>query len=162
VNVVIECPAGSRVKSTYDPTLDIFHLSYVLPKGSSFPFEFGFIPSTVAEDGDPLDMMVLIDVPTSVGCVLTARPIGVIEANQTQDGKTFRNDRLIGVAMASRTHADIESLADINQSILDEIEQFFKSYNRMRGREFNPIRRAESSVAVELVNRAIERKQSQD
>jgi inorganic pyrophosphatase len=158
VNVVVENPAGSRVKSAYNPKLDIFHLSYVLPKGSAFPFEFGFIPSTIAEDGDPLDMLVLLDVPTSVGCVLTARPIGAIEAEQTQDGRTFRNDRLIGVAIAGHQYSDVHSLDALDQRTLDEVELFFTSYNRMRGRVFRPIQRSSSSVAIDLINRAIKRR----
>jgi inorganic pyrophosphatase len=158
VNVVVENPAGSRVKAAYDPELDIFHLSYVLPKGSAFPFEFGFIPSTIAEDGDPLDIMVLLDVPTSTGCVLTARAIGAIEAEQTQDGRTFRNDRLIGVAIAGHQYSEVRSLGELDQRTLDEVESFFVSYNRMRGRVFEPIRRAPSTTAIDLIHRAMDRR----
>src|SRR5579862_310366 len=84
LNVVIETPRGSRNKYDYDPDLGAFKLAHVLAEGLTFPNEFGFVPSTLAEDGDPLDVMVLLDAPTAVGCVLTARLIGVIEGNQTE------------------------------------------------------------------------------
>src|SRR5258705_12154919 len=106
LNVVIESPRGTSVKFDYNPDLDAFELSYIMPAGSVFPFEFGFIPSTLGEDGDPLDMLVLMDAPTCVGCILIARAIGVIEAEQTEKGNTFRNDRLIGVALASHQRAE--------------------------------------------------------
>ena len=94
LNVVIETPRGSRNKFDYDERLGVFKLAHVLAEGLTFPNEFGFIPSTLAEDGDPLDVMVLLDQPTTVGCLLTARVIGVIEARQTEvDGTRFRNDR---------------------------------------------------------------------
>jgi inorganic pyrophosphatase len=101
LNVIVESPRGSRVKFHYNPARDLFELSYIMPAGSVFPFEFGFVPSTLGDDGDPLDIIVFMDAPTCVGCLLVARPIGVIEAKQTQEGKTFRNDRLIGVAAAA-------------------------------------------------------------
>ncbi|HLX36796.1 MAG TPA: inorganic diphosphatase [Candidatus Binataceae bacterium] len=82
--VVIETPKGSRNKYDYDPEPGAFKLAHVLAEGLAFPNDFGFIPSTLAEDGDPLDVMVLLDEPTAVGCVLTARLIGVIEGNQTE------------------------------------------------------------------------------
>jgi inorganic pyrophosphatase len=88
LNVVIESPRGAGAKFDYDPERDLFELSYVMPKGMALPFDFGFVPSTLAADGDPLDIIVLVDVSTFVGCLMTARPVGVIEANQTQDGKT--------------------------------------------------------------------------
>ena len=155
VTAVIEAPRGSAVKFDYNAAIDAFELSYILPAGSHFPFEFGFVPSTRAEDGDPLDILVLMDAPSCVGCVLVARPIGVIEAEQTQDGETFRNDRLIGVATAAHNFAGLNSLDDLDSRILDEIEHFFISYNKMRRRVFKPLRRADSGTALELIHRAM-------
>jgi inorganic pyrophosphatase len=160
LNMVVESPRGTSVKLDYNADDDVFALSHVLPRGSSFPFDFGFVPSTLAEDGDPLDILLLLDAPTCVGCVLTARPVGVIEAEQTQDGETFRNDRLIGVAVADKARGRLGSLTEVDSRVLDEIEHFFSSYNEMRGRKFKPIRRAGSNAALELVRRAM-RKASQ-
>ena len=155
LNVVVESPCGSKVKFDYNPTIDAFELSYILPAGSHFPFEFGFVPSTLAEDGDPLDILVLMDAPSCVGCALAARPIGVIEAEQTQDGETFRNDRLIAVATAARNFAQVNSLDDLHPGILEEIEHFFISYNKMRRRQFKPLRRGDGSTAIALVRKAM-------
>jgi inorganic pyrophosphatase len=94
LNVVIESPQGTSTKLDYDPEFDTFELSYVMPAGVVFPFEFGFVPSTLAEDGDPLDILILMNAPTCTGCILVARPVGVIEARQSERGRTFRNDRL--------------------------------------------------------------------
>jgi inorganic pyrophosphatase len=155
VTVVVEATRGSRVKMAYNPATDTFILSYVLPEGTFFPFEFGFIPSTLAEDGDPLDILVILDASTACGCVITARPIGVVEAEQTQDGKTFRNDRLVAVAVASMTYAKLRSIDELAPGTMDQIEHFFISYNEMRGRRFKPLRRAAAGVALELIHRAM-------
>jgi inorganic pyrophosphatase len=126
-----------------------------MPAGSVFPFEFGFIPSTLAEDGDPVDILVLMDTSTCVVCLLVARPIGVIEAEQTQEGKTFRNDRLVGVATVAHERAKLKSLAELDPRIMYEIEHFFISYNEMRNRRFKPVRRTGVKSALELVRRGM-------
>src|SRR5438876_43986 len=100
LNVVIETPQGSRNKFTFDEELCLFKLGGVLPLGAAFPFDFGFLPDTMGQDGDPLDVLVLMDEPAFPGCLVPARLIGVIEAEQTEKGKTERNDRLIAVATA--------------------------------------------------------------
>lgn len=97
VNVVVDTPKGSRNKYKYDEKSQIWRLSKMLPLGSVFPFDFGFIPSTEGDDGDPLDVLVLTEEPSFAGCVLPAILIGVLEAEQTEEGNTVRNDRLIGV-----------------------------------------------------------------
>ena len=134
--VVIETPKGRRNKFDYDSQIEAFTLGGLLPEGLSFPFDFGFVPCTVAEDGDPIDVMVLMDEPAHVGCVLTVRLIGVIEAQQTQDGKTTENDRLIGVAEHSYSHENVQSVAEVNKSLLDQVGEFFISYNKSRGKKF--------------------------
>src|SRR3984893_12048703 len=83
LNVIIESPRGSRNKFDFDDEYKLFKLAKVLPEGMVFPFEFGFIPGTRGDDGDPLDILILMDAPTTTGCLLTARLIGVIEALQT-------------------------------------------------------------------------------
>jgi len=154
LNAVVESPGGSHVKLKYEPNTDAFELSYILPAGNDFPFEFGFIPSTFDEDGDPLDMLILMDASTCVGCLLVARPIGV-QAEQTEEGKTFRNDRLIGVATASHERAKPNSIAELDSQIVTEIEHFFISYNEMRNRRFKPIGRAGINAALELVRKGM-------
>src|SRR5579864_7303220 len=116
---IIETPKGSRNKFDYDPDSNLFMLGGLLPEGMMFPFDFGFIPSTLGGDGDPLDVMVLMDEPAHVGCLLDVRIIGVIEATQTQHGKTERNDRLLAVAVHSYQHENVSSIEELNPAILD-------------------------------------------
>lgn len=133
---VVETPKGRRNKFDYDAKIQAFTLGGLLAEGLSFPYDFGFIPSTVAADGDPVDVMILMDEPAHVGCVLDIRIIGVIEAEQTQDDKTIPNHRLVGVAVHSYNHGHIHSLGDVNKSILDQVQEFFISYNKSRGKKF--------------------------
>ncbi|MGA2880710.1 MAG: inorganic diphosphatase [Bryobacteraceae bacterium] len=131
---IIETPKNRRNKFDYDPESNLFKLGGLLPEGMIFPFDFGFIPSTLGGDGDPLDIMVLMDEPAHVGCLLHVRIIGVIEATQTEDGETETNDRLLGVAIHSYQHQDVSSIEELNPSLLDQLEQFFVSYNKLRGK----------------------------
>ncbi len=133
---IIETPKGFRNKFDYDPETNLFQLGGLLPEGMMFPFDFGFIPSTLGEDGDPLDILVLMDAPAHVGCLLEVRLIGVISAEQTQDGKTESNDRLVGVAVHSYQHEDLKSIDDVSKTLLSQLEEFFVSYNRQRGKKF--------------------------
>src|ERR1700724_4795888 len=127
--IVIETPKGCRNKFDYDPDSGLFKLGGLLPEGMMFPFDFGFIPSTLGEDGDPLDIMVLMDAPAHVGCLMDVRIIGIIEAKQIQDGKTETNDRLLGVAVHSYDHEDLDSISDVSKPLLDQVEEFFFSSN---------------------------------
>src|SRR5215467_13835054 len=92
---IIETPKGSRNKFDDDPKSNLFLLAALLPEGMMFPFDFGFIPSTLGEDGDPIDILVLMDAPAHPGCLIDVRLIGVIQAEQTEGGKTETNDRLL-------------------------------------------------------------------
>src|SRR6476661_7674647 len=89
---IIETPKGCRNKFDYDPDTHLFVLGGLLPEGMLFPFDFGFIPSTLGEDGDPLDIMVLMDAPAHVGCLIQVRIVGIINADQTEDGRTVSNN----------------------------------------------------------------------
>jgi len=97
VHVVIETPQHARAKFKYDLTLRCFVLSRQLAGGLSYPYAFGFVPSTLAADGDPLDAMVISNVASFAGLVLRCRPIGVLQVEQTEKGKTVRNDRVFMV-----------------------------------------------------------------
>src|SRR6266700_1506510 len=133
---IIETPKGCRNKFDYDPESNLFTLGGLLPEGMMFPFDFGFIPSTLGEDGDPLDILVLMDAPAHVGCLIEVRIIGVIKAEQTEGGRTESNDRLLGVAVHSYDHEDLESIKDVSKTLLDQLEEFFISYNKQRGKKF--------------------------
>jgi inorganic pyrophosphatase len=140
LNGIVDTPKHSRNKYEYDGKLGLFKLGGVLPAGASFPYDFGYVPSTLGEDGDPLDVLILMDEPAFAGCLVPARLIGVIEAEQTErDGETARNDRLIAVAANSHAHKEVRSLDDIPETVLDEIEHFFVSYNEVKGKQFKPL-----------------------
>ena len=133
---IIETPKGRRNKFDYDPDSNLFMLGGLLPEGMNFPFDFGFIPSTLGEDGDPLDVMVLMDEPAHVGCLIEVRILGIIEAEQTEDGKTKRNDRLLAAAVHSYEHEQLKSIDDVSKALLSQVEAFFVSYNKQRGKKF--------------------------
>jgi inorganic pyrophosphatase len=119
----------------------------------SFPFDFGFVPSTLGDDGDPLDVLVLLDAATPVGCILSARLLGVIKARQRErEGEWIQNDRLLAVATRSRRHTHLAALHDLRPELLDEIEAFFAHYNQLAGKEFQPVNRCGPDEARELVN----------
>jgi len=133
---IIETPKGSRNKFKYDPESELFMPGGLLPEGMMFPFDFGFILSTLGDDGDPLDILVLMDAPAHVGCLIETRIIGIITAEQTEDGKTESNDRLMGVAIHSYSHEDLQSIDHVSKTLLDQVEAFFVSYNKQRGKKF--------------------------
>lgn len=154
--VVIETPKGSHNKYKFDEELGLFTLAGVLPEGMSFPYDFGFLPSTLADDGDPLDVLLLMDQPAFCGCVIPSRLIGVIEAEQTErDGQSERNDRLVAVPIKCRVFSDCESLKDLNENRLREIEEFFVSYNRIYGKKFKVLNVYGPKRADELAREGI-------
>jgi inorganic pyrophosphatase len=157
LNVVIETPQGSRVKFKYDEGTNLFLIEKKLPYGHVFPFEFGFFPSTLGGDGDPLDAIVLAEESTYPGCLVMAILLGVIEAEQREGEKTNRNDRLIVAPMNPKTRGPIFSQRTLDDELASEITQFFVSYNRMQGKEFKSLGSGGPERAMELVQEGIER-----
>ena len=155
VNVVVETPKGSRNKMKYDFELGCFRLSDVLPAGAAFPYDFGFVPGTRAEDGDPIDVLLLMDQSTFPGTLVTARLVGTIEAEQTEDGETVRNDRLIAVSTEARDYHDLHSAKDLDSHLVKELEHFFRSYNEMEGRDFKCLGIHGPRQATKLLKRAL-------
>jgi inorganic pyrophosphatase len=158
---IIETPKGRRNKFDYDPETGLFELGGLLPEGMSFPFDFGFIPSTRGGDGDPLDILVLMDEPAHVGCLVEVRLIGVIAAKQTEKSRTERNDRLLGVAVHSYQHENITTLKDVSRTLVSQIEEFFISYNRQRGKQFKVIGTGGPKKALGLLQGGIRAHQKQ-
>src|SRR5438477_8993103 len=131
VTVTIETPRGSRNKFKYEPAKKLYSLSKILPEGMVFPYDFGFVPGTKAEDGDPLDVLVLTDEPLFPGCLVECRLIGVFELEQEEAGKRERNDRLIAVTQASLLYSDVKDVAGLNGVVLKQVEEFFVNYQRV-------------------------------
>jgi inorganic pyrophosphatase len=161
IHVIIDTPAASRNKYRYDPKLQLFRVSRVLPAGMSFPYDFGSIPGTCAEDGDALDVLVLGLAPTFTGCLATVRLIGQLRAWQVESGERIRNDRLIGVAETPVHRSAIRDLDALDSHQLREIEHFFESYNRAQGREFRIVGRAGRRAAESALARAVRAAASQ-
>src|ERR1043165_8244209 len=157
LNAIIDTPKGSRNKFKYDEQLGLFKLSGMLPVGSVFPFDFGYIPSTLGDDGDALDILLLMDEPAFTDYLVPAKLIGVIEAEQTEEQKTARNDRLIAVAADSRNHSHVRFLGDLNSNLLHEIERFFISYNETKGKQFKILNRVGPDRARDLVEAGIKK-----
>jgi inorganic pyrophosphatase len=154
LNVIAETPKGSRNKYSYDPETGLFRLKKILPAGAVFPFDFGFIPSTLADDGDPLDVLTLMDEPAFPGCLIEARLLGVMEAKQTKQGKTMRNDRFIATARKMKGICQPRSIKGLSDDILDQIEHFFVSYNAIEGKQFKLLRLSDERIARKLIEKA--------
>src|SRR5579859_5794832 len=115
IQVIIETPKGSRNKFAFDPNQEVFALAKVLPAGMTFPYDFGFVPSTKAEDGDPTDVLVLMDEPAFPGCLLKCRMIGIIEGQQGKKKNGERNDRIIAVEEANHSYAHIRHVKELGK-----------------------------------------------
>jgi inorganic pyrophosphatase len=120
-----------------------------------FPYASGFVPRTKAPDGDPEDVLILMEEATFAGCVVPSRLIGVLEAEQTKSGRIERNDRLIAVAMESRDHSHVQTLKDLNQNMVNEIEQFFINYNRVNGKQFKVLAKKGPQQARKLLEKSL-------
>jgi inorganic pyrophosphatase len=151
LRVVIETPKGSRNKFAFDPEEHIFELKKVLPAGMAFPYDFGFVPSTEAEDGDPVDVLVLMDEPAFPGCKLSCRPIGVIQGEQREDGKKIRNDRIVAIEKSAHSWAEIHTIDDLGKQFRKELEKFFEDYNKLSGKKYRVLAVKGPDAAWQLV-----------
>lgn len=127
INVLIEIPAGSKNKYEFDKDLQAFALDRVLYSSVQYPCDYGFVPNTLADDGDPLDGMVMIDQPTFPGCVIATRPIGLLEMIDGGD----RDEKILCVPDKDPRYVQVKSLKDVAPHRLDEIAEFFKTYKNL-------------------------------
>jgi inorganic pyrophosphatase len=158
INVVIETPKNCRNKYTYDPEGEFFKLTKILPEGLVFPLHFGFIPHTKGGDGDPLDVLVLMDEPSFTGCVAECRAIGTLVAAQTEKNKTIRNDRIVATAVEFQGYKNVKSIADLDKNMVQEIINFMKYYNQVAGKEFRILRYLNTAQTYKLINAKMEKK----
>lgn len=160
INAIIETPKGSRNKYVYDSFTEFFKLKKALPAGLMFPFDFGFVPSTMAQDGDPLDILVLTDAATYPGCLIEARVLGVIKVEQEKKGDVVRNDRVIGVQVDSRDYSSANTIDELPDGLIHEIVHFFASYNNVSKDVFRHLGNEGPKVAIDLVRRSIAAKEN--
>jgi inorganic pyrophosphatase len=158
LQVIIETPRGSRNKFAWDPEQRLFELRKVLPAGMSFPYDFGFVPSTKAPDGDPFDVLVLMEEPVPVGCLVKCRLIGAIQGTQIEKGaeKPVRNDRLLAVERGNHEYSDISDIRDLSKKLLRELEQFFVNYHELEGNKYEVLDRVGTKEAHRLLKKAIQ------
>ena len=154
LQVIIETPAGSRNKFAFDPDQGIYSLKKVLPAGMVFPYDFGFLPKTVAPDGDPIDVLLLMDEPAFPGIAVRARLIGVIEGEQLDGKKKIRNDRLVAVAEANHLYANVRKLKDLPGKWIDELQEFFVTYHNLEGKKYRLLGCKGADVALRLIKDA--------
>jgi len=136
IQVVIETPKGSRNKHAFDHEQRVFGLKRVLPAGLAFPYDFGFVPSTKAEDGDPTDVLVLMDEPAFPGCLLKCRIIGIIEGQQGKKKKGERNDRIIAIEEANHSYAHVRHVKELGKKFVKELEEFFVNHHDLQGEKY--------------------------
>ena len=152
LNAVVDTPRGSRAKYRYDERRGVFTVAHLLAAGHAMPCEFAFVPGTRGGDGDPLDALVLFDDATFPGCLLPARPLGVLRAEQDDgEGGTERNDRIVAAAADAHLYRDLQALDDVPGGLLAELEHFLVSYNAARGRRFTLLGRGDAAAARRLV-----------
>jgi inorganic pyrophosphatase len=149
---IVEAPAGSRVKVYYDPISHRFRVGKFLPLGMVFPLDFAFVPSTLAGDGDPFDLLILPEASLPVGSIVNVRILGILEAEQNKLNKRpRRNDRVIARLVESRLFAKVQHIDQLGQMFIDEISTFFSTYKRLRGQTYNVIAVGGPDRAVDLI-----------
>lgn len=151
INVLIEIPAGSKNKYEFDKDMNAFILDRVLFSSVQYPYDYGFVPNTLADDGDPLDGMVLMDQPTFPGCVIAARPIGMLEMIDGGD----RDEKILCVPDEDPRYSKVKSLGDIADHRLDEIAEFFKTYKNLEKKVTEILGWKDVSEVAPLVEKCI-------
>lgn len=156
INVIIETPKGCGNKYSFDSKTGLFKLSKILPEGMVFPAHFGFIPGTKGEDGDPLDVLILMDEIAYPGNLIECKVLGIIEAEQKEkSGDTIRNDRIIAAAKVSQRYLQTLSLKNVDKYLIEEITKFFITYNASGNKKFLPIGYGGPSKAISLIKRQV-------
>jgi inorganic pyrophosphatase len=154
LQVIIETPKGSRNKFSFDVKQKIFSLKKVLPAGMVFPYDFGFLPQTLAADGDPIDVLLLMDEPAFPGIAVRARLIGIIEGEQLDGMKRIRNDRLVAIAEANHMYANIRKLTDLPRKFIHELEDFFVNYHNLEGKEYKLLGCKSAAIGQRMIEKA--------
>jgi len=158
VIIVIETPKWAAFKVAYDGESGVYRAHKALPLGLAFPFDFGFLPSTQGADGDPLDVLLLTGHTFPVGAVVLGELLSVLEAEQTEEGKPMRNDRLIAIPVEETTRKPMPPIVRFDAALKRAIVDFFVHYNRLQGKGFRAIRYAPVAKAFQAVRKHIRRR----
>ena len=155
MNIIIETPRGSREKYKYDESLHLFRLHKTLPAGLSFPFDFGFIPDTKGEDGDPLDAMVISEFNSFTGCVMDCRIIGCLKVAQSKNEQTIRNDRYLAIPEQTIVFENVLSIEDLPPTLLMDIESFLTTYMELSGKDLFQLGKLNAKESMELLKGSV-------
>jgi inorganic pyrophosphatase len=153
VNAVIEIPRGQTNKYEYDKQLHVFRLDRNLYSPVHYPGDYGFIPSTLSDDGDPLDVLVLVDAPSFTGCVMTVRPIGVLE--MMDQGK--KDEKVLAVGTSNPIYTNVKDYAELYPHLLREIEHFFSVYKELEAKTTRILGWQDSRRGREIVSECVTR-----
>ena len=153
ITAVIEIPRGSRNKYELDKDSGLFKLDRVLYSAVHYPGDYGFIPRTLHEDNDPLDVIVRIDEPTFPGCQIQARPIGVLKMLDRGEP----DDKILAVPSHDPLHHEYYDIADLPRHYLAEIEHFFQIYKDLEGKRMQIVGWEKSEVAMRVIQESIVR-----
>lgn len=147
VDVLIEIPRGSRNKYEFDRQRGVIRLDRVLYSSVHYPTDYGFVPRTLSEDGDELDVLVMVEEPTFPGCLVVARPIGVLVMHDEKGP----DSKVLAVPLGEPRFAAVRSLADIPGHWLREIENFFQTYKRLQDVETELEGWSDRDTAIEMI-----------
>ncbi len=156
INVIVEIPSGSRNKYEYDKALDIFRLDRALHSPVYYPGDYGFAPRTLALDDDPLDVLILVSEPTFTGCLVVARPIGLLK--MIDDGKS--DDKVLAVPVGEPEYAEVYNYTQIFAHQLRKIQHFFETYKLLEGKATSTQGWADAAEARAIIVESAERFES--
>ncbi len=154
IEVIIEIPKGTRNKYEADHETGAIWLDRLLFTSTRYPEDYGYVPLTLAEDGDPLDALVVSEFCSFPGCVIECRLLGAVIAEQKDKNGTIRNDRFFFAPVLSKQYAAIESIKELPGTELKEIEEFFVEYNKEEGKTFKLLEVASAKKALKLIKKA--------
>src|SRR5690348_8409363 len=155
VNVVVEASKGSRIKLKYDETTGVFRAEKVLPVGLVFPFDFGFIPSTLAPDGDPVDAIILSEMGLPPTIVVLARVLRILKCKQTENGRSERNDRIVVLPLDAKSRKPMQPAVQFDAMLEEAISRFFVEYNKLQGKAFRVLDIDGAREAVDAIRKSL-------
>ncbi|MGE5315584.1 MAG: inorganic diphosphatase [Acidobacteriota bacterium] len=150
VNAIIEIPKGSRNKYEYDIELGVMKLNRVLYSSIHYPAAYGFVPSTLWDDGDPMDILIFINEPLATGVLVEAKPIGILRMRDEKEN----DDKLLAIAMNDPTYRSIRDIKDVPEHMLLEIEYFFQTYKKLEHKHVESLGWDNVLSAQESIRRA--------
>ncbi len=151
VNAIVEIPRGGKNKYEYDPHLELFRLDRVLYSSVHYPAAYGFVPGTRADDGDPLDILVMTSEPTFTGCLIEARPVGIFRMRDEKG----EDEKVLAVPTVDPRYSEVMELSHVASHFLREVEHFFAIYKELEGKQVETFGWEERESAYQVVERSI-------